>query len=354
MTTSSRKTAAAVATSLAALLALTACGAEQESAAESITGSCDDVDLSTAPAEPVTIRLGGGLATEEPQWALVADPESVGAEHAGTWYTVEGKSYVPNDRLDAYQAGQLDAGTISPPQLVRAVAQGLDLRAVASLKREAEGGFNTQFVALEDSGIEGPEDLKGKKIGILSPTTSTDYWAKSAVAGAGLDPTRDVEYVSIPFPQQEEALRAGTIDVAVMVRPFYQMAQGEGGLQTVFTALTGPGIDQELILTWFDASFVEENPEAFCAFRSDLVGALEAYQKDPASVAQAAIDGGFLPAPDGETLASTEDWVTPEGGEIDLEALDAMIENMQDIQFIGPGQAMPAEDLVLKGYSLVQ
>lgn len=352
MSIKSRKYPAAVA--LLALLPLSACGATEEGVAGSITGSCEDVDLTTPPAEPVKIRLGGGLATEEPQWALVADPESVGAEYAGTFYTVEGKSYVPNDRLDAYQAGRLDAGTISPPQLIRAVAQGLDLRAVISLKREAEGGFNTQFVSLEGSGIEGPEDLKGKKIGILSPSTSTDYWAKSAVASAGLDPRKDVEYVSIPFPQQEEALRSGTIDVAVMVRPFYQQALAEGGIQTVFTALTGPGIDQELILTWFDAEFVQDNKEAFCAFRSDVVTALEAYKEDPAKVAQAAIDGGYLPAPDGKTFASTEDWVTPAGGQIDLDSLDAMIDDMQEIGFLSPSQDIPASDLVLKGYSVVQ
>jgi hypothetical protein len=352
MLTNSRKYLAASA--VAALLPLSACGAGEEGVADSITGSCDDVDLTKAPSEPVKIRLGGGLATEEPQWALIADPASVGAEYAGTWYTVEGKSYVPNDRLDAYQAGRLDAGTISPPQLIRAVAQGLDLRAVLSLKREAEGGFNTQFVALEDSGIDGPEDLKGKKIGILSPSTSTDYWAKSAVAKAGLDPVKDVEYVSIPFPQQEESLRAGTIDVAVMVRPFYHQAQAKGGIKTVFTALSGPGLEQELILTWFDAKFVEDNKEAFCAFRSDVVTALQAYQKDPAKVAQAAIDGGYLPAPDGKTFASTEDWVTPEGGQIDLGALDAMIDDMEEIKFISPTQNIPATDLVLKGYSVVQ
>lgn len=339
---------------LAAAIVLGACGGDVENVESKVTGTCEDVDLSKTPAEPVTIRLGGGLATEEPQWALIADPESVGARYHGSWYVVEGKSYVPNDRLDAYQAGQLDAGTISPPQLIRAIAQGLDLRAVASLKREAEGGFNTQFVALEGSGIKGPEDLEGKKIGILSPTTSTDYWAKSAVAEAGLDPMRDVEYVSIPFPQQEEALRSGTIDVAVMVRPFYQQAKAKGGIETVFTALTGPGIDQELILTWFDAKFVEANKEAVCAYRADLVQALAAYEEDPAKVAQAAIDGGFLPAPDGKTFASTEDWVTPEGGAIDLDALDAMIDNMQEIKFISPAQDLPASDLVLKGYSVVQ
>ena len=342
------------ASALLALLPLSACGAQEEGVAGSITGSCDDVDLTKPPAEPVKFRLGGGLATEEPQWALVADPASVGAEYAGRFYTVEGKSYVPNDRLDAYQAGRLDAGTISPPQLIRAVAQGLDLRAVISLKREAEGGFNTQFVSLKGSGIESAEDLKGKKIGILSPTTSTDYWAKSAVASAGLDPMKDVEYVSIPFPQQEEALRSGTIDVAVMVRPFYQQAAAKGGIQTVFTALTGPGFDQELILTWFDAEFVQENKEAFCAFRSDVAKALEVYKENPAKVAQAAIDGGYLPAPDGKTFASTEDWVTPEGGQINLESLDAMIDDMEEIKFIGPSQNVPASDLVLKGYSVVQ
>lgn len=342
------------ASALVALLPLSACGAAEEGAAGSITGSCDDVDLSQPPAEPVKIRLGGGVATEEAQWALVSDPASVGAEYAGSFYTVEGRAYVPNDRLDAYQADRLDAGTISPPQLIRAVAQGLDLRAVVSLKREAEGGFNTQFVALEDSAIDGPEDLKGKKIGILSPTTSTDYWAKSAVASAGLDPLKDVEYVSIPFPQQEEALRSGTIDVAVLVQPFHHQAEAQGGIKTVFTALTGPELDQELILTWFDAQFVQDNPEAFCAYRSDLVTALQAYRDDPATVAQAAIDGGFLPAPDGKTFASSQDWVTPDGGQIDLDALDAMIDDMEEIGFISPAQNIPASDLVLKGYSVVQ
>lgn len=349
----SQRQAVALAAALS-MIGLAACGAADDGKAASLKGSCADVDLTKAPAKPVEIRLGGGVATEEAQWALVANPESVGAKYAGTFYTVKGKAYVPNDRLDAYQAGRLDAGTISPPQLLRAVAQGLDLRAVVSLKREAEGGFNTTYVTLEDSKIEGPKDLKGKKVGILAPTTSTEYWAQSAAARAGLDPQRDVKYVAIPFPQQEEALRNGTIDVAVLVQPFYTQAMAKGGLKPVFTALTGPEIDQELITTWFDAGFIAKHPEAFCAYRSDLVGALDAYTKNPAKVAQAAIDGGFLPAPSGEIFAKAQDWVTPEGGEIDLGAMDDMVADMKKIGFISKAQAIPAEKLVVKGYSVVQ
>lgn len=344
-----------IAGALVVALGLSACGgSDDDAAADSLKGSCDDVDLSKTPDKPVNIRLGGGLATEEPQWGLIADPTSVGAKYAGKWYDVKGKSYAPNDRLDAYQAGQLDAGTISPPQLVRAVAQGLDLRAVVALKSEAKGGFNTTFVSLKGSGINGPEDLKGKKIGILSPTTSTEYWAKSAVAKAGLNPERDAKYVAIPFPQQEQALRAGTIDVAALVQPFYAQATAKGGLTPVFDALTGPGIEQPLIMTWFDAGFISEHKEAYCAYRSDLVGAIAAFQKDPAKVAQAAIDGGFLPAPDGKTFARAEDWVTPDEGKIDLKSLNAMIKSMEDIKFISPQQAVPASDLVIKGYSVAE
>lgn len=349
------KMRAAMVGAVVAALALAGCGGgAEEAATKKIAGSCDSVDLSNPPGEPVTIRMGHGQAAEEPVWAQYADPKLAGAGHYGTWYTLDAKAYAPNDRLDAYQAGQLDAGTISPPQLIRAVAQGLDLRAVASAKLEAEGGFNTTYVALEGKGISGPGDLEGKKVGILAPNTSTDYWARSAVAKAGLNPERDVQYVSLPFPEQEEALRAGTIDVAVLVQPFYSIAMSKGGLTRVFTSLTGPGVDQELISVFFDTKFIEENPGGYCAWREDFVATLGTYEQDRKAVAQVLIEKGLLRAPSAEAFAKQQDWKSTPDGKIDLASMDAMIQNMQEVRFLPPPQAVPAKDLVLEGYSLVQ
>lgn len=316
--------------------------------------ACAAVDLSNPPSEPVTIRLGHGTAAEEQVWLQYVDPEAAGATHYGTWYTIEGQPFTPTDRLDAYQAGELDAGTISTPQLIRAVGAGLDIGAVVSVAVESDDPafFNTTYSALETSGLTGPADLAGAKIGILAPNTSTEYWAKSAVRSGGLDPDRDVEYVAIPFPEQEQALRDGTIDVAVFVEPFYTIAHGNGGLVDVFDSITGPGFEQELLSVFFDRSFVAEHPEAVCAWRADFAAATEAYLADRGAAAAILIDAGLLRAPNVEAVLATGDWKRRPDGALNVENLGRIQDDMVDSGFLGPDEKVPAGDLIIDGYAV--
>jgi len=328
--------------------------------ATSPTGGGDDVcasvDLSTPPDEPVTMRIGHGTAAEENYWYQFVDPEGAGAQNYGTWYTIEASPFNPTDRLDAYQAGSIDGGTLSTPAFVTAIAAGLPITAVASIALEAsdEQYFNTTYSALESSGITSPADLSGKTIGILAPNTATEWWAKSAVASAGLDPERDVEYVAIPFPEQEAALRDGTIDVGVFVEPFYGISRAEGGLVDVFDSLTGPGVDHELLLAWFDTAFIEENTEAYCAWRIDYVAATESYLADRESAASALFDAEVLLAESVENYVRSADYARRPSGAINLELLDVVITDMVDVGFLPEDQTAPASELITAGYSIIE
>jgi len=330
-----------------------------DSAATSASGAddaCAAVDLSSPPDEPVTMRIGHGTATEENYWYQFVDPEGAGAEHYGTWYEIEAAPFNPTDRLDAYQAGSLDGGTLSTPAFVSAVAAGLPITAVASIVIESadEQYFNTTYSALEESGITSPADLEGTTVGILAPNTATEWWARSAVASAGLDPERDVQYVAIPFAEQEAALRDGTIDVGVFVEPFYGISRVEGGLVDVFDSLTGPAVDHELLLAWFDAGFVEENTEAFCAWRADFVSATQSYLDDREAAATALVDAGLLPARSVEDYLQSTDNARRPSGAINLEFLQAATDDMVEVGFLSEEQVAPVDELVTEGYSLVE
>lgn len=320
--------------------------------AETGTDNCATVDLSTPSANPVEISVGHGVAAEEQFWLQWADPGLAGATHYGRWYTIRAQPLNAPERLAAYQAGDLDAGSIGTTELVQARAQGLDLAAVASIVQEAAGSFNTSYVALADSSVRTPADLRGRTIGIVAPNSNTEYWAISAAVSAGLDPRRDVQYLTIPFPDQEQALRAGQIDVAVLVQPFAAVAQRNGGLVEVFTSLTGPQIDQELLVAWFDRQWIAEHPQAFCAWRADYLAATNAYLQDRRAAAQALIDAELLGADSLETYLAVPDWARAPDGAINLADLDTLIADMTGSGFVEQDATVPAAELVLPGYSL--
>lgn len=314
---------------------------------------CETVDLDDAPDEPVTIRFGHGAAAEEQVWLMAANPEIT--EHQGSWYELEASAFRGNEeRFTAYQAGELDALTTSAPTLVSAVASGITVKASVSVSREAaEGDFRTTYVALEESGIEAPEDLAGKKIGIVDIGSATEYWAKSAVASADLDPETDVEYVVLPFPAQEEALRNGQIDVAVMVEPFYTMAQNSGGLVDVFDSLTGPGFDQELILFGFDNQFREDNPEVVCAWIEDFEAATAWYNENKEEAKQLLVEEEFVSTPI-EVYSEAGDWLRADDVTVDVDKLDQLIESMIEFEVLTEDQRVPAADLVASDFAPVE
>lgn len=334
---------------LAVAGSLSACGPDSVKEQVSADGDaypvdCSKIDLTKPPAEPQRLRFAHGTAAEEQVYLMEAGTETT--PNAGVWYEPEYQAITnSSDRLTAIQAGQVDAASMSVPPLIVGKAKNLDFSLVASISLEAEGHFLSKFVSLKDSTVDGPEDLKGKTIGIPDYGTSSDYWAKKAVASAGLDPEKDVKYALIPLSTMEEALRQGTIDVANLVQPFYEMAKGDGGIQVVFDSLTGSDFDQELQDAIFSNEYIEKAPGAVCAWIADFKQTADAYNKDIKGSKQKIVDAKVIQA-SGDAYLNGQDWARPADGSIDVENLDKLIGSMKDLGILDDDVDVAGADMV--------
>lgn len=313
------------------LLALAGCSAGGD-AGETVSGSstCADVDLSEAPAESTTIRMGHGAAAEEPFWLMTADGST--SQYDGVWYDMELSAFRGTaERLVAYQAGDLDAIVISPLVQITGTARGaLDLYTIATIMREAEpDAFSTSAVVLDDGAISSLDDLGGATIAIIDEGTQPDFVARQGLRDAGLDPATDAEFVVLPFPSQEEALRTGRIDVAVLPEPFYTMALSGGGVKSLFDAADITDFAYDLLTISFDKKFVEDNLGAVCAWAADYAASMDAYIADPQAGKLVLVGSDFVSLPEDIYLRST-DYARPAGGVVDSEGtaqmMDAVIE----------------------------
>jgi ABC-type nitrate/sulfonate/bicarbonate transport system substrate-binding protein len=111
--------------------------------------------VTAAAAGPVEIRIGHGLANEEQLWLMLARPDLTPSQ--GKAYTLKFTAFRANvDRLNAYEAGQIDGGTVPAVSAMFAAEQGAPLKLVASICRDVTGGrgFNSSYLALADSGLK--------------------------------------------------------------------------------------------------------------------------------------------------------------------------------------------------------
>lgn len=318
---------------------------------------CAGVDLTQAPDEPTTIRMGHGTAAEDPMLLMTVEQGADFLEHRGDWYQLEMSSFRGSEQtLQGMQAGEFDAVSSSTLAQVRGVAAGaLDIWLIASVAREADPeAFSTTFITLEGSGIQEPGDLVGKTVGINDFGSIPDFLARRALLQAGADPDRDVEFVVAPFPAQAEALRGGQIDVAVTVEPFHTLAMQEGGVTDVFSAAELLDSSFELLTVAFGKEFVENNLSVVCAWLDDYQGAIGFYNDDREAARRLLLDQTEYIRLPAEAYLATEDYARPSDGEIDLQGLQQMMDAMVEAGVLEESERVEPQRLVLEGVSAVE
>ncbi|MGY1812303.1 ABC transporter substrate-binding protein [Blastococcus sp. SYSU D00820] len=314
--------------------------------------TCADIDLGAAPDQPTAIRIGHGVASEEPFWLMSVADDVV--EHRDSWYTMELAPFRGTaERLTAYQAGDLDAVVISPQAQISGTARGaLDLYTVGTIMREADpDAFSTSFVALESSGIDSIEDLQGKRIAVVDEGSQLDFLARQALRSVDLDPDADAQYVVFPFPAQLEALRGGQIDVAGLPEPFYTQATSGGDVQPVFDAADLTDYAYDLLTVSFDKQFVEDNVGAVCAWAADFAAAMEYYRGNVDEAKQQLVGTPFVTLPP-EVYLQTSDYARPEGGVVDTEGTQQMMDTMIEFGILQESDRIDVETLVRPGVTL--
>jgi ABC-type nitrate/sulfonate/bicarbonate transport system substrate-binding protein len=244
-----------------------------------------------ALAQPVEIRMGVGTSSEEQAWLMKARPDLT--PNQGKAYTYKMSMFRSgNDRMVAFQAGQLDALTSSSTGILFAASKGVPLLVPVSMARESTQTFSTSYFSLADSGIS-LANLKGKTIGINGYRTSIELYARIAVAKAGLDPERDVKWLVVPLPQMAEALRQKKIDIGVFPSTFAFAAMKEGGVQKVFDSAGISGIEEEFDIA-FSPQFARKHPDAARAWVSDFLAVTKYVEEKPQEARKSLLDAKIV------------------------------------------------------------
>lgn len=113
---------------------------------------------------------------------------------------------------------------------------------------------------LADSDIQSLEELKGKRIGVLSLSSGATPFAKAMLAGAGLDPETDVELLPIGMGQQAvQAIESGAVDALSFWDWAYAQFENTG---LEFRHFSSPETENLLSLALVgNGPFVRDNPE---------------------------------------------------------------------------------------------
>src|SRR5437667_6282080 len=112
--------------------------------------------------------------------------------------------------LRASASGAIDlAGTSSEP-VVDAIANGADVKIVYTYAPLVDVSFAV------GPGIKTLADLKGKKMGVQEAGGFADVMTRIVLKKAGLDPAKDVSFVTTTTAGRVQALATGTTDTAVL------------------------------------------------------------------------------------------------------------------------------------------
>jgi ABC-type nitrate/sulfonate/bicarbonate transport system substrate-binding protein len=159
------------------------------------------------------------------------------------------------------------ADGISEPPLVTAWERQLDLKIVWATNL-------SPHALLARKGIDGPEDLRGKKV--AAPGGSTlqielaQYLTKHGMT------TKDIDFVDLDAASIVSSYQTGAIDAAYLWQPQASTLKAKGAHALANSVGTSFDI--------FSKKFIEENPSAVQAFVCDMARVQTKFRSDPKPV----------------------------------------------------------------------
>ncbi|MBI4776202.1 MAG: NrtA/SsuA/CpmA family ABC transporter substrate-binding protein [Deltaproteobacteria bacterium] len=176
--------------------------------------------------------------------------------------------------LDAVLSGKADLATAGETPIARAAMHGKPLAVIATI---CEIDRAILIVGRKDRGISGPQDLKGKSIGVVAGTTS-DFFLHIYLITSYIDP-KDVRMVHLSTDRVVDALLKGEVDAVSTWAPHTIMLREK--LAGNATVLQDPSI---YTMTWDMAAtqgFVRDRPEPIKRFLRAIISANEFISERP-------------------------------------------------------------------------
>jgi NitT/TauT family transport system substrate-binding protein len=194
--------------------------------------------------------------------------------------------------LQALVGGSVDVVTGAYEHTIRMQAKGQDIRAVTEL-----GRFPAIVIAVkkEKAGeIKSAADLKGKKIGVTAPGSSTMLTVQYAMVKAGLKPN-DASFVGVGGGASGvAAMKKGEIDAISHLDPVIAKLEADGDIQVLIDTRTEAGTralfggSNPAAVVYTKKDFIDQNPVTTQRLVNAFVKALKWVQgATPEQIAEA-------------------------------------------------------------------
>ena len=188
--------------------------------------------------------------------------------------------------LQALIGGSADVVTGAFDHTIQMHAKGQPIVAVAELGQYP--GFVLAVLTSKAAWYRGPADLKGMKIGITAPGSSTHFMALYLMARQGLK-SDAAAFVGIGTGQTAvAAVKRGEIDALINVDPVISLLESEGAVKVVVDTRTAQGTRQvyggayPAAVLYVTPAYVKANPKTVQALTNALVRGLRWIAANPA------------------------------------------------------------------------
>jgi NitT/TauT family transport system substrate-binding protein len=180
--------------------------------------------------------------------------------------------------VQAFVGNSVDLCVCAGNHVITLQQRGLDVRFIVGL----DAHFPNTLAARPGSPYKDLKSLKGRKIGVTSPGSSTDDLIRWAAKKAGLDPDTDLRIVSVGTgPSMRIAIESGAVDAGIL-----------GNAELIDAELTGHKL--AIVEDWRQTenaalnvlgrqSWVDKNPAVARAFVQAVIKAAKQIQTDPAA-----------------------------------------------------------------------
>ena len=239
------------------------------------------------PPETDTIRVSTSIA-------ICTAPQLVSEE----FLRAEGFTVVQLERrgsigaLEEVAGGQADIGiTFIGPTLVQ-IDAGRPVMVLAGVHPGCFELFGTERV-------RSLKDLKGKKIKVIGLGSSPHIILSSMLAHVGLDPRKDVEWVTKPRAESVDLLREGKVDAYMGFPPEPQELRARKiGHVVVNSATDRPWSQYFCCMVAANREFVRKNPVATKRALRAFMKATDVCALEPERIAKSLVEKQYTPGRD--------------------------------------------------------
>ena len=203
-----------------------------------------------------------------------------------------------------YIASRLDVG--APSGMYRLIASGeldLSIAFIAPFVAQLDAGLPVTLLAgvhvgcfelFSTAGVQTIRDLKGRTVAVPERNSSHELFVSSMAAHVGLDPRRDIRWVSHPDAESIRLLAAGKIDSMIGFPPVPQEVRARKiGHVLVNSAVDRPWSQYFCCLVGASREFVRKHPVATKRALRALLKATDLCALEPDRAARRLVDRGF-------------------------------------------------------------